>query len=336
MGEVLGKMMAEPEYRLLDHEGSLVATTDSSGGVTGMDLLTPYGQAVSNSTSDFYLYTGLDQDAINGSDHAWYRNYSTAQSRWLRPDPYNGSYDLLNPQSFNRYNYVENNPLTFVDPSGESGGWANGIGGSTCKAYGNLFNNGIGTINGFNPCNPVASVVAFGLSPMLSPMMDGIDQGLNTAFNTNYFNTNVGAGDIVPYIAAAITIACSIDNSKAACGPQGLTALIPGFGGDLGKGVGDGIAAADAVVGSLCLAGTVANPVCDAFIVYNVVNGLYSFFNNLFNGAAQFTGSLVPRPADLSGLGTSPIGIPNQNLSINNILGQPSQGTVLSPGMKLP
>ena len=54
----------------------------------------------------------------NSSDHAWFRNYSTEQDRWLRPDPYNGSYDLLNPQSFNRYSYVENNPLRFVDPSG--------------------------------------------------------------------------------------------------------------------------------------------------------------------------------------------------------------------------
>ena len=333
LGEVTGSQA--PEYRLLDHEGSLVATTDSSGGVTGTDMLTPYGQAVSNSTSDFYLYTGLDQDAINGSDHAWYRNYSTAQSRWLRPDPYNGSYDLYNPQSFNRYNYVENNPLTFVDPSGEAGGWANGVGGSVCKVFGKGFQlgNPEGTINGFNPCNPVASVVAFGLSPLLSPMMDGIDQGLNTAFNTNYFNTNVGAGDIVPYIAAAITIACSIDNSKAACGPSGLASLIPGFGGDLGRGVGDGIAVASAVS---CSMGGLSNPVCVGFVVYDITDSLYSFFNNLFNGAPQFTGSLVPRPADLSGLGTSKIGIPNQNLSINDILGQSSQGTLQSPGMRLP
>ncbi len=43
---------------------------------------------------------------------------STTQSRWLSPDPYNGSYDITNPQSFNRYSYVANNPMAFIDPSG--------------------------------------------------------------------------------------------------------------------------------------------------------------------------------------------------------------------------
>ena len=39
--------------------------------------------------------------------------------RWTAPDPYNGSYDLANPQSLNRYAYAMNNPLIYVDPSGK-------------------------------------------------------------------------------------------------------------------------------------------------------------------------------------------------------------------------
>jgi hypothetical protein len=38
--------------------------------------------------------------------------------RWTRPDPYKGSMKLGNPQSFNRYSYVNNKPTNFVDPSG--------------------------------------------------------------------------------------------------------------------------------------------------------------------------------------------------------------------------
>jgi len=36
----------------------------------------------------------------------------------MSPDPYGGSYDPSNPQSFNRYAYALNNPVSAVDPSG--------------------------------------------------------------------------------------------------------------------------------------------------------------------------------------------------------------------------
>ena len=116
----MGRLTSQttPEYRLLDHLGSLAVQTDNSGKVTGANVFLPFGQLVSSTTNDSFQFTGLEQDTENGSDHGWYRNYSTAPSRWLRPDPYNGSYDLTNPQSFNRYSYVGNNPLRFTDPSG--------------------------------------------------------------------------------------------------------------------------------------------------------------------------------------------------------------------------
>ena len=311
LGEVTGSQA--PEYRLLDHEGSLVATTDSSGNVTGTDLLTPYGQAVSNSTSDFYLYTGLDQDAINGSDHAWYRNYSTAQSRWLRPDPYNGSYDLYNPQSFNRYNYVENNPLEFTDPSGLANGWATGVGGSVCKNTTGSVPTPIGSIN---PCDPAASLIAI---------------GINSAIGTIGFSSISGLSS---YVAAAITIACSIDNfNNAACGgSSGWASIAFGNGSVASKVVGDTTAVIGAV---LCAAGGPTSPGCIGYAMYTIENFEFSFFWGLW-GPPQFTGSLLPRPADLSGLGTSSIGIPNRNLNIQDIIGQPSHGTILSPGMNLP
>jgi hypothetical protein len=39
----------------------------------------------------------------------------------MSPDPYRGSYDFTNPQTFNRYSYVQNNPLSMTDPSGQVG-----------------------------------------------------------------------------------------------------------------------------------------------------------------------------------------------------------------------
>ncbi len=136
IAEVKGSQTATPEYRLLDHLGSLAMTTDNSGNVTGANVFLPFGQLMSSTTNDAVQFTGLEQDTENSSDHAWFRNYSTEQNRWLRPDPYNGSYDITNPQSFNRYSYVLNNPLAFTDPSwlhivgyckpGCSGVWGSG------------------------------------------------------------------------------------------------------------------------------------------------------------------------------------------------------------------
>ncbi len=56
-------------------------------------------------------------DSPSGN-HAQFRDYSNVAGRWLQPDPYNGSYDAGNPQSLNRYSYVLNNPLRYVDPLG--------------------------------------------------------------------------------------------------------------------------------------------------------------------------------------------------------------------------
>jgi len=36
----------------------------------------------------------------------------------MSPDPYDGSYDFTNPQSFNRYTYAGNKPLSLTDLQG--------------------------------------------------------------------------------------------------------------------------------------------------------------------------------------------------------------------------
>ncbi len=46
------------------------------------------------------------------------RRYQSYWNRFSQPDPYDGSYNLTDPQSFNRYSYTQNDPVNFVDPSG--------------------------------------------------------------------------------------------------------------------------------------------------------------------------------------------------------------------------
>ncbi len=47
------------------------------------------------------------------------RQQSAAQGRWLVPDPAGlAAVDMTNPQTWNRYAYVMNNPLSSIDPLG--------------------------------------------------------------------------------------------------------------------------------------------------------------------------------------------------------------------------
>jgi RHS repeat-associated protein len=94
--------------------------TTYNGGVEGTYTSLPFGdaQTTAGTDTDPYHYAQLDSDYESGTDHAQFRQYSDAQGRWLSPDPYSGSYDAFNPQSFNRYVYVGNNPLSATDPSG--------------------------------------------------------------------------------------------------------------------------------------------------------------------------------------------------------------------------
>jgi RHS repeat-associated protein len=84
----------------------------------------PFGDGYTANVSGTYgdqdnnHFAQLDRDAETDTDHAQFRQYYNIWGRWMSPDPYGGSYDITNPQSFNRYAYVNSNPLTFVDPSG--------------------------------------------------------------------------------------------------------------------------------------------------------------------------------------------------------------------------
>ena len=95
--------------------------TTYNGGVEGSFTSLPFGDGlatVSGSDTDANHYATLDHDTESDTEHAEFRQYSSAQGRWLAPDPYDGSYDPSNPQSFNRYVYVLDSPLAFLDPLG--------------------------------------------------------------------------------------------------------------------------------------------------------------------------------------------------------------------------
>src|SRR5271166_1750042 len=103
-----------------DHLGSTrLLTTLNQSVCESLDYL-PFGeQAGSGSCPAGQRFTGDEWDEETGLDHAQFRQYSSAQGRWISPDPAGlAAVDTTNPQSWNRYAYVLNNPLSYVDNSG--------------------------------------------------------------------------------------------------------------------------------------------------------------------------------------------------------------------------
>jgi RHS repeat-associated protein len=92
-----------------------------NGAVEATFTSLPWGDAqttASGTDLDAYHYATLDYDPETATDHAQFRQDSSAQGHFMSPDPYAGSYDMGNPQSMNRYAYVMNNPLAYIDPLG--------------------------------------------------------------------------------------------------------------------------------------------------------------------------------------------------------------------------
>jgi RHS repeat-associated protein len=78
----------------------------------------PYGEQwyASNSTTKFF-FTSYERDPESGNDYAMARFYINRFGRFSCVDPSLGS--PSDPQSWNRYVYVRNNPVNITDPTGQ-------------------------------------------------------------------------------------------------------------------------------------------------------------------------------------------------------------------------
>ena len=110
----------------------VVDQTGNLGGISRHDYL-PFGEEVSaglggRTTSQGYTgdstrqhFTGYERDEETGLNFAQARYQSPVQGRFTSVDPFGRSATVADPQSFNRYSYVTNNPVNLIDPDGMMG-----------------------------------------------------------------------------------------------------------------------------------------------------------------------------------------------------------------------
>jgi RHS repeat-associated protein len=106
-------------YRHPDWLGSSRLASTPSRTIYADAAYAPFGEAYSQSGATDLSFTGQDQDTVPGLFDFLYREYSSTQGRWVSPDPAGlAATDINDPQSWNRYAYVRNTPLIFVDQTG--------------------------------------------------------------------------------------------------------------------------------------------------------------------------------------------------------------------------
>ena len=105
--------------RLTDRLGSVRALVSAAAPTIRLAGYSyyPYGQERQVTSGDQYKFATYFRES-NGLDYADQRYYHSEWGRFLTPDPYQASAGPEDPESWNRYSYVRNDPINRADPSG--------------------------------------------------------------------------------------------------------------------------------------------------------------------------------------------------------------------------
>ena len=107
-----------------DWLGGIRALSSLSGSLINSCTNLPFGDGTNN--CGLWYFAGLMSDPWDTLNTSATRSQSPTSGRWLTPDPAGlAVMDPTNPQTWNRYAYVLNNPVSFTDPLGlevEGGG----------------------------------------------------------------------------------------------------------------------------------------------------------------------------------------------------------------------
>jgi RHS repeat-associated protein len=115
-------------YFLVDTFGITRVEISDAGKVITQGIFAPFGEEIPRGQNEVSApsipaanisFTGEMHDSETGLDAYKYRSYNPSLGRWMSPDPSGLHFARLdNPQTFNLYSYVTNDPLKYVDVKG--------------------------------------------------------------------------------------------------------------------------------------------------------------------------------------------------------------------------
>jgi RHS repeat-associated protein len=110
-------------YQVPDWQGSYRIASTQGRALKFSQAFAPFGESYALvGTGSRQSFAGNNSDTEMDMADAEQRFEHTSQGRWISPDPAGlGAVSMTNPQSWNRYAYVGNNPLTTTDSLGLDG-----------------------------------------------------------------------------------------------------------------------------------------------------------------------------------------------------------------------
>lgn len=114
------KTNGQDYYYLYNGHGDVIQIVDRNGNVVNSYEYDEWGNIrTSNETiSNPFKYAGEIYDEETGLYYLRARYYDPALGRFINEDTVEGQID--NPLSLNLYSYCYNNPLIFIDPTGNT------------------------------------------------------------------------------------------------------------------------------------------------------------------------------------------------------------------------
>jgi len=107
------------EFYHADRLGTKLITNGSSG-TSYQQSTFPFGTPFDGESTGYskQLFTTYDRSAVTGLDYANNRTYSKGEGRFTQVDPLGMGAASGDPASDNLYAYVQNDPISYIDPSG--------------------------------------------------------------------------------------------------------------------------------------------------------------------------------------------------------------------------